>query len=277
MKANEEMQFDTPDDKATDGSAAAAGGAVNEKDTFTAMKLKGLPFSVTEKDILEFFDGYGLVEDSVKIGKMADGKLTGEAAVCFASPEDCQRAHQDKNQKYIGQRWVKLITVHTDEHEDFDQNQTDKFDKSYDSYGGGYGGGSAGGYKPRGGGRGSRDGGYGGRGGRGGDSGRGGRGGYGGQTVHLSDYVNKDNRTRALKMRGLPYSVESREIRDFFNDYRIADRDIIIDMNNGRATGYALVFFESDSEAQRAKESLNKKYLGNSTRYVDLNFPDLKY
>ena len=61
--------------------------------------------------------------------------------------------------------------------------------------------------------------------------------------------MNKDNRTRALKMRGLPYSVESREIRDFFNDYRIADRDIIIDMNNGRATGYALVFFESDSEA----------------------------
>ena len=55
------MQYDNPDDKATGGSAAAAGGAVNEKDTFNAMKLKGLPFSVTEKEILEFFDGYGLV------------------------------------------------------------------------------------------------------------------------------------------------------------------------------------------------------------------------
>jgi len=77
-------------------------------------------------------------------------------------------------------------------------------------------------------------------------------------------------------MRGLPYSVSVREIRDFFADYRIADRDIIIDMNNGRPTGYALVFFENESEAQRAKDSLNKKFLGNSNRYVDLNFPDVK-
>ena len=77
-------------------------------------------------------------------------------------------------------------------------------------------------------------------------------------------------------MRGLPYSVQVRDIRDFFNDFRVADRDIIIDMNNGRQTGYALVFFESEAEAHRAKESLNKKYLGNSNRYVDLNFPDAK-
>jgi len=84
------------------------------------MKLKGLPFSVTEKGIIEFFEGYGLIEDSVKIGKMSDGKLTGEAAVLFDSPDECQRAHTDRNQKYIGQRWVKLISVHEDEHTGFE-------------------------------------------------------------------------------------------------------------------------------------------------------------
>jgi RNA recognition motif-containing protein len=120
--------------------------------------------------------------------------------------------------------------------------------------------------------RGDRDGGF--RGGRG----RGGRGGgaasYSETTVHLSDYVNSDNRYKCLKMRGLPFSVSIKEIRDFFNDFRVADRDIIIDMNRGKPTGYALVFLESDSEAERAKTKLNKQYLG--SRYVDLNYPELR-
>ena len=92
--------------------------------------------------------------------------------------------------------------------------------------------------------------------------------------MHLSDYVTSDNRYKCLKMRGLPYQVTIKEIRDFFSDFRVADRDIIIDMSNGRPTGYALVFLESESEAQRAKDKLNKQYLG--SRYVDLNFPELR-
>ena len=75
-------------------------------------------------------------------------------------------------------------------------------------------------------------------------------------------------------MRGLPFSVSEREIRDFFQDFRVAERDIKIDMNQGRPTGYALVFFENEDEAQRAKDQLNKKYLG--SRYVDLSFPELR-
>lgn len=92
--------------------------------------------------------------------------------------------------------------------------------------------------------------------------------------MRLSDYVTQDNRYKCLKMRGLPYSVGVREIRDFFGDFRVADRDIIIDMNNGRPTGYALVFLESEDEASRAKTELNKQYLG--SRYVDLNYPDIR-
>lgn len=77
-----------------------------------------------------------------------------------------------------------------------------------------------------------------------------------------------------MKMRGLPFSVSVREIRDFFEDFRVAERDITIDMNQGRPTGYALVFFQSEDEAERAKNSLNKKYLG--SRYVDLSYPDMR-
>jgi len=170
---------------------------------------------------------------------------------------------------------VKLIIVATHEHTNFEENQSDKFDNRGGSYygsggrGGGYGAAAAGSFS---GGRGGRGGGF--KGDRDGGRRQGGAG-YG-NTVHLSDFVTHDNKYKSLKMRGLPYSVQVRDIRDFFNDFRVADRDIIIDMNNGRQTGYALVFFESESEATRAKESLNKKYLGNSNRYVDLNFPDAK-
>lgn len=250
------------------------------------MKLKGLPYSVTKEDIVKFFHGLGLIDDSVKIGVMTDGKLTGEACVLFETVEDCQTAHGQQNHQHIGTRWVNLIMVPPEEHKDFENNQSSKFEKKYDDYAGDSGysgrggrGGSGGGF------RGSRGGG-GSRGGRGGGRGRGGyennrdrdEGGSGfnsgAKSVRLSDFVNEGNRYRALKMRGLPYSVGVREIRDFFGDFRVSDRDIIIDMNNGRPTGYALVFLESEDEASRAKTDLNKQYLG--SRYVDLNYPDLR-
>lgn len=92
--------------------------------------------------------------------------------------------------------------------------------------------------------------------------------------MRLSDFVNPGNQNKTLKMRGLPYSIGVREIRDFFCDFRVSERDIIIDLNNGNPTGYALVFLESEEEASRAKAKLHKQYLGN--RYVDLTYPDMR-
>ena len=190
------------------------------------------------------------------------------------------------NHQHIGTRWVNLIMVPQEEHKDFESNQSQKFDKTYQDYSGNYESGGRGSRGGRGGGGGFRGGRGRGRGGGGGfnankyEDGNGGgdsaRGSYtpGSKSVRLSDFVNADNRYKALKMRGLPYSVGVREIRDFFGDFRVSDRDIIIDLNNGRPTGYALVFLESEDEASRAKSELNKQYLG--SRYVDLNYPDLR-
>lgn len=63
-----------------------------------------------------------------------------------------------------------------------------------------------------------------------------------------------------------------KEIREFFADFRIAERDIVIDKSNGQMTGYALVFLESEAEAERAKTTLDRQYVG--SRYVDVFFPD---
>lgn len=76
-----------------------------------ALKLKGLPFTVNEQEIHQFFDGSNMLSDSVKIGTMSDGRKTGEATVLFNSDGDCQQAHSTLDGKYIGTRWVKLIRV----------------------------------------------------------------------------------------------------------------------------------------------------------------------
>jgi len=234
-----------------------------------------------------------MIADSVKIGTLSDGKKTGEAAVMFNDDSAAAEAHSSLDGKYIGTRWVKLIRVVDEEYQNFENDTQNKY--SGGGYGGGRGGrGGRGGYQSYNsgdndfggyrGGRGQRGGFRGGRGGRGGSRG-GNDGGYGGGdrytsgnqgggTVRLSDFVNEDNQYMALKMRGLPFSVSEREIRDFFQDFRVAERDIKIDMNQGRPTGYALVFFESTDEAERAKNSLNKQYLG--SRYVDLSYPELR-
>jgi hypothetical protein len=64
--------------------------------------------------------------------------------------------------------------------------------------------------------------------------------------VRLSDFINEENKNKCVKIRGLPYSADVRQIREFFYDFRVAERDIIIDKaGNGQATGYALVFLDN--------------------------------
>ena len=98
-------------------------------------------------------------------------------------------------------------------------------------------------------------------------------GGYGGQgnqkSTRLSNFVNDDNQTLGLVMRGLPYRVEVSEIVAFFNGAaEVAEDQIHIEENNGKRTGSALVFFDTAETAQNVKEALNKKEIGG--RYVEL-------
>lgn len=95
----------------------------------------------------------------------------------------------------------------------------------------------------------------------------------GAQFVRLSDYITEDNRLTCVKIRGLPFSTSVKEIREFFGDFRIAERDIILDKSHGQMTGYALVFLTDEKEAERAKVVLDRQYVG--SRYVDVFTPDV--
>ena len=79
----------------------------------------GLPYSVTEDDIDHFFHGFGMVEDSIKIGKYSNGKTTGEAVVSFQTGEDATMALNEKYKQYIGSRFIELFSITVQEHEAF--------------------------------------------------------------------------------------------------------------------------------------------------------------
>lgn len=91
------------------------------------------------------------------------------------------------------------------------------------------------------------------------------------KTTQLSNFVNEDNQTLGLVMRGLPYRIEVQEIIDFFADAAAVQEDNIhIEERFGKRSGSALVFFESQETAQNVKSTLNKKEIGKDGRYVEL-------
>lgn len=69
------------------------------------------------------------------------------------------------------------------------------------------------------------------------------------KTVRLAGQVNPEDRNKVLKVRGLPYSVTEEDICYFFKEFKIINSDVIIEVMNGKRTGYALVFFDSDKSA----------------------------
>ncbi|KAK1305312.1 hypothetical protein QJS10_CPB11g02155 [Acorus calamus] len=80
-----------------------------EQMEFTEMlKLRGLPYSATKADIVEFFGEYGLTENNVHIACRPDGKATGEAYVEFGSVEEAKRA-TSKDKMMIGSRYVEIF------------------------------------------------------------------------------------------------------------------------------------------------------------------------
>ena len=74
---------------------------------------------MTEDDIIQFFHGYNLIEDSIKIGRYANGKLTGDGSVPFDNSSDAKIAFNEKYKKNIGPRYIELFQITQLEHENF--------------------------------------------------------------------------------------------------------------------------------------------------------------
>jgi len=79
------------------------------------VRLRGLPFSATAQEVLDFFAQHG-VEDCVNQGIeavdlliKANGRPSGQAAVHVRSHDDAQHVQQILNQQFIGGRYIEVF------------------------------------------------------------------------------------------------------------------------------------------------------------------------
>jgi heterogeneous nuclear ribonucleoprotein F/H len=78
------------------------------------LRLRGLPFSASKDDIMEFFKDFVLSEDSIHITMNSEGRPTGEAFVEFANAED-SKAAMAKDRMTLGSRYIELFPSSVEE------------------------------------------------------------------------------------------------------------------------------------------------------------------
>lgn len=81
------------------------------------LRLRGLPFSASKDDIMEFFSDFDLSEDSIHIIMNSEGRPSGEAYVEFENAED-SKAAMAKDRMTLGSRYIELFPSSHSEMED---------------------------------------------------------------------------------------------------------------------------------------------------------------
>lgn len=259
------------------GSGGFGGGSGSE----FVVKLRGLPYSATKKDIVDFFSDIQVNQYGITISMGNDGRPSGEAFVELTSPDDVEKACA-KNRETIGSRYIEI----------FKSNKQEIQFATSNSGGGGYGGGGGRGGGPmssRGGGRGrsgpydrpsgqssshgaahalgpsgfntagmvTRGGGRGSRGGRGGSQMGGGDSNSGAQPSTTGFMIH---------MRGLPFEATQGDVFKFFAPLNPVEVRILYE-DSGRAKGQCDVDFASYADVESAMQK-DKQNMGH--RYIEL-------
>ncbi|KAL2231059.1 UNVERIFIED_CONTAM: Heterogeneous nuclear ribonucleoprotein F [Sesamum indicum] len=81
------------------------------------LRLRGLPFSCTREEIINFFKDFKLSEDKIHLIANSEGRPAGEAFVEFSSPED-SRAAMSKDRMTLGYRYIELFPASREELEE---------------------------------------------------------------------------------------------------------------------------------------------------------------
>ncbi|KAL0435385.1 UNVERIFIED_CONTAM: RNA-binding protein sym-2 [Sesamum radiatum] len=81
------------------------------------LRLRGLPFSATREEIINFFKDFKLSEDKIHLIANSEGRPAGEAFVEFASSED-SRAAMTKDRMTLGYRYIELFPASREELEE---------------------------------------------------------------------------------------------------------------------------------------------------------------
>lgn len=94
-------------------SQLAQGANINMNDIKAGcvVGIRNLPSTVTADEILDFFYGFKIIPDSIRIHYLAPGRSSGDAIVTFVDEKEARIATQQLNEKAVGRRNVQLFPV----------------------------------------------------------------------------------------------------------------------------------------------------------------------
>eukprot|EP00466_Bigelowiella_natans_P004461 jgi/Bigna1/79884/fgenesh1_pg.66_\ len=228
------------------------------------IRMRGLPFSASRRDIDDFFGRSSLRPFRVHFVERGGP----EAYVEFSSADEVSRGLR-LNREYIGSRYIELFEVPYHEL----LNVVDGGDQR----GGGGRRGGGGGYHHS-----SHSSSY---------YGGGGGGGYGGSSYGSSSRYGRDDYSSSrgrgggysggggggggatVKLEGLPYRVRESEIEDFFRGFDFIPGTVELGKNSdGRMSGDAWIQFRDEGAARQAVSARDRQYIG--SRYVSCAYRD---
>ncbi|KAL8029353.1 hypothetical protein ABFX02_14G220500 [Erythranthe guttata] len=102
------------------GGAAPRARSLEERDLSEfkgVLRMRGLPFSTSKEEVVNFFKDYKISEDKVHLIANSEGRAAGEAFVEFASAED-SKAAMAKDRMTLGRRYVELFPASREELEE---------------------------------------------------------------------------------------------------------------------------------------------------------------
>eukprot|EP00435_Cladocopium_sp_Y103_P064108 s909_g25.t1 len=98
--------------------------ANEDKSGVAALRLRGLPFSVTVQDVLTFFAQHNVADtihdgpNSAKLLPKANGRPSGQAVVQMRSRRDAEVAQKALNHQYVGGRYIEVFVYGNEDDKD---------------------------------------------------------------------------------------------------------------------------------------------------------------
>jgi len=99
----------------TAGRSSGRGGGIQVGDHTGYLRMRGLPFTSTKKEIYEFFKMYDPIEDSITLTYRSDGRATGEGYIAFNSSDSAKNA-MVLHRNTMGSRYIELFISNKEEH-----------------------------------------------------------------------------------------------------------------------------------------------------------------
>ena len=72
------------------------------------IKMKGLPWEATARDIRKFYRGLDISEEDIHLAPSPEGKASGYAFACFQKDDEARKA-MHRNGNFVGKRYIELV------------------------------------------------------------------------------------------------------------------------------------------------------------------------